>query len=227
MADVEKLVQVLAAPGRCREHRGGHRAQSGRHGGSGLDRRPRPRRRRRAAAASSPRAIPKPSQRKPGKSHTAQFLGEFLQRARRSLARSRAVISMPATSLLSFRSPWLRPGERSPPRIRRRAARADRRRHSGPLGGRRLHRAFWRGHLGTGVAIFALAHGLLLIWWKSLRPSNDRDWADDVAQTVGGTIDGGVVTLDKVRDFEWRSSSDYTPRWTRAATTLRNCIRST
>ena len=74
--------------------------------------------------------------------------------------------------------------------------------------------AFWCGHLGTGVAIFALAHGLLLIWWKSLRPSNDREWADDVAQTVGGTIDGGVVTLDKVRDFEWRSSSDYTPRWT-------------
>jgi len=74
--------------------------------------------------------------------------------------------------------------------------------------------AFWCGHLGTGVAVFALAHGLLLIWWRSLRPSNDREWADDVAQTVGGKIDGNVVTLDKVRDFEWRSNSDYTPRWT-------------
>jgi len=74
--------------------------------------------------------------------------------------------------------------------------------------------AFWCGRLGTGVATFALAHGLLLIWWKSLRPSNDREWANDVAQTVGGTIDGSVVTLDKVRDFEWRSNTDYTPRWT-------------
>jgi hypothetical protein len=73
--------------------------------------------------------------------------------------------------------------------------------------------AFWCGRLGTGVAAFALAHGLLLIWWKSLRPSNDREWADDVARTVGGKIDGNVVTLDKVRDFEWRSNSDYTPRW--------------
>ena len=88
--------------------------------------------------------------------------------------------------------------------------------------------AFWCGHLGTGVAIFALAHGLLLIWWKSLRPSNDREWADDVAQTVGGTIDGDVVTLDKVRDFDWRSSYRLYAALDRAQ--LRpcaTCIRST
>jgi hypothetical protein len=75
--------------------------------------------------------------------------------------------------------------------------------------------AFWCGHLGTAVAAFALAHGLLLIWWKSLRPSNARDWAGEVAQTVGGKVEGSVVTLDKVRNFEWRSNSDYTPRWVR------------
>ncbi len=74
--------------------------------------------------------------------------------------------------------------------------------------------AFWCGRLRTGVVVFALAHGLLLIWWRSLHPSSDREWADDVAQTVGGKIDGSVVTLDKVRDFEWRSNSDYTQRWT-------------
>ncbi len=73
--------------------------------------------------------------------------------------------------------------------------------------------ALWCGHLETGAAVFAVAHGLLLIWWRNLRPSNDREWADDVAQTVGGKIDGSVVTLDKVRNFEWRSNSDYTPRW--------------
>ena len=73
--------------------------------------------------------------------------------------------------------------------------------------------ALWRGHLGAGVAIFALAHGLFLIWWRSLRPSNHREWSDDVAQTVGGKLDGNVVTLDKVRDFVWRTNTDYTPRW--------------
>jgi hypothetical protein len=74
--------------------------------------------------------------------------------------------------------------------------------------------ALWCGHPGTGIAVFAVAHGLLLVWWQNLRPSNNREWADDVAQTVGGKIDGSVVTLDKVRDFEWRSNTDYTPRWT-------------
>jgi hypothetical protein len=74
--------------------------------------------------------------------------------------------------------------------------------------------AFWCARVWTGVAAFAVAHGLLLVWWRSLHPSSDRDWADDVAQTVGGKIDGSVVTLDKVRDFEWRSNSDYTQRWT-------------
>jgi hypothetical protein len=74
--------------------------------------------------------------------------------------------------------------------------------------------ALWCGRLETGVAAFALAHALLLLWWRSLLPSNDREWADDVAQTVGGKLEGSLVTLDKVRDFEWRSNSDYTPRWT-------------
>jgi hypothetical protein len=74
--------------------------------------------------------------------------------------------------------------------------------------------AFWCGYPGTALAAFAAAYGLLLIWWHRLRPSNDRPWADDVAQTVGGKIDGSVVTLDKVRDFEWRSNTDFTPRWT-------------
>jgi hypothetical protein len=74
--------------------------------------------------------------------------------------------------------------------------------------------ALWWGHLVTGVALFALAHGLLLIWWRRLSPSNDRDWTDDVAETVSGKIDGNMVTLDKVRDFVWRSETDYTARWT-------------
>lgn len=73
--------------------------------------------------------------------------------------------------------------------------------------------ALWCGRPGSGIAILALAHGLLLLWWRSLRPSNHREWADDVAQTVGGTIDGTVVTLDKVRDFAWRTNTDYSPRW--------------
>src|SRR5580704_11007066 len=46
-----------------------------------------------------------------------------------------------------------------------------------------------------------------------IAPSNDRIWADDVAQMTAGTADGNRVTLRNVRNFEWRSDTDYTQRW--------------
>ena len=73
--------------------------------------------------------------------------------------------------------------------------------------------AVWSGWLAAGVLSFAAAYAALLIWWRSLRPSNDRDWADDVARVTHGTIEGNQVTLHNVRDFEWRTTADYTQRW--------------
>jgi hypothetical protein len=60
---------------------------------------------------------------------------------------------------------------------------------------------------------FAVAFGALLIWWQRIAPSNDRIWADDVAQMTTGTVDGTHVTLHNVRNFEWRSNTDYTQQW--------------
>ncbi|MRW85966.1 DUF4105 domain-containing protein [Pseudoduganella sp. FT26W] len=53
----------------------------------------------------------------------------------------------------------------------------------------------------------------LMAWWSTIKPSHDRVWADDVARMVTGKVDGGVVTLDLVRNFDWRSDTDYTVRW--------------
>ena len=73
--------------------------------------------------------------------------------------------------------------------------------------------AVWSGWLAPGVSAFAAGYAALLIWWRSLTPSNDRDWADDVARVAHGTIDGNQVILHNVRDFEWRTAADYTQRW--------------
>lgn len=64
----------------------------------------------------------------------------------------------------------------------------------------------------AGLA-FALGFAAVLTWWHTLRPSNDRIWADDVARTLAGEIVGESVVLHNVRNFEWRSNSDYVPRW--------------
>jgi Domain of unknown function (DUF4105) len=73
--------------------------------------------------------------------------------------------------------------------------------------------AVWAGWFASGVCAFAAAFAVLLIWWRSLSPSNDRDWADDVARVTHGTIEGNHITLYNVRNFEWRTAADYTQRW--------------
>jgi hypothetical protein len=50
-------------------------------------------------------------------------------------------------------------------------------------------------------------------WWSTITPSLNRIWADDVAQTVTGSLNGNFVTLSNIRNFEWRTPADYTPRW--------------
>ena len=50
-------------------------------------------------------------------------------------------------------------------------------------------------------------------WWQSLTPSHDRPWADDVARLLESTVDGDRLELRNVRAFEWRTETDYTPRW--------------
>ena len=61
--------------------------------------------------------------------------------------------------------------------------------------------------------VFGAATAALLMWWGALQPSHQRAWADDVAQLLEARIDGDHVQLKNVRNFEWRSETDYTPRW--------------
>ncbi|MGN6382643.1 MAG: Lnb N-terminal periplasmic domain-containing protein [Dyella sp.] len=63
------------------------------------------------------------------------------------------------------------------------------------------------------LAGYGLAMLVLLIWWWNIPPSNHRVWADDVAHLLRGEVHGHRVTLHNVRDFDWRSDSDYDARW--------------
>jgi hypothetical protein len=54
---------------------------------------------------------------------------------------------------------------------------------------------------------------IVLGWWLTLQPSNARDWQGDVAQTAWAEIDGDQVTIQNVRNFEYRTETDYTPHW--------------
>ncbi len=73
--------------------------------------------------------------------------------------------------------------------------------------------ALWQGRAGLAFVSFAIAFAILLIWWQRITPTNERLWADDVAQITHGGIEGSRVTLHNVRNFDWRSNSEYTQRW--------------
>lgn len=71
----------------------------------------------------------------------------------------------------------------------------------------------WQRNSGVAVVSYAAALGLVVLWWSSIQPLQHRVWADDVARQFTARVDGGTVTMENVRNFEWRSDSDYTPRW--------------
>ena len=63
------------------------------------------------------------------------------------------------------------------------------------------------------VALYGVCFSAVFGWWATLQPSNDRAWADDVARTTTGTVEGDRLVMRNVRNFVWRSDSDYEPRW--------------
>ena len=71
---------------------------------------------------------------------------------------------------------------------------------------------FVRGKLLKLGIIFA-ACALVALWWLTLKPSNDRPWQSDVAQTAWAEINGDEITIHNVRNCDYRTETDFTPHW--------------
>jgi hypothetical protein len=69
---------------------------------------------------------------------------------------------------------------------------------------------FRKGRFRLGVVIIFAA---VIGWWFTLSPSNDREWLGDVARTASAEINGDLVTIHNVRNFDYRTETDYSPRW--------------
>ena len=66
----------------------------------------------------------------------------------------------------------------------------------------------WRA-FGAYLALFMA----LVVWWRGIEPSNERDWQADVAVLSRATIEGDAVTVHNIRNFDYRSETDYTPAY--------------
>ena len=63
------------------------------------------------------------------------------------------------------------------------------------------------------VIIVLAAFLVVATWWNLIPPRNDRDWYPDVARLPRATIEGNRLTIENVRNFAYRTETDYTPRW--------------
>ena len=54
---------------------------------------------------------------------------------------------------------------------------------------------------------------LVLLWFLSISPSFDRPWRPEVAVMPRAIIDGERVRLTGFRNFDYRSTDDFTVRW--------------
>jgi hypothetical protein len=70
-------------------------------------------------------------------------------------------------------------------------------------------------HRGQRFAlpVFAVALAAIGVWWGGLRPSNERAWQPEVARLAYATVDGDMVTVHNIRNFDYRTETDFTPAY--------------
>ena len=65
----------------------------------------------------------------------------------------------------------------------------------------------------TLAVLFVLRLMIAVRRFKLEQPMNERNWVNDNAQLTRVAIDGNTAHMVNVRDFHWRSTTDYDERW--------------
>jgi hypothetical protein len=71
------------------------------------------------------------------------------------------------------------------------------------------------------LAGFVVVFGLIVAWWLRIPASNDRDWQPEVAVTPWAEIDAERVTIHGIRNFDYKTETEFVPRWEDRAYDLR------
>ena len=72
---------------------------------------------------------------------------------------------------------------------------------------------FLAGGRGWASPVLAVLLVLVLGWWVLLPASQDRAWMADVARPPEATVQGSSLTIRNVRNFSYRSETDFDENW--------------
>ncbi|MEO5925681.1 MAG: DUF4105 domain-containing protein [Bryobacteraceae bacterium] len=70
----------------------------------------------------------------------------------------------------------------------------------------------WRNRV-PGLLLWISSLALVVGWWLSIAPSNDRPWQQDVEKLPLATVDGNQVTIHNLRNFDYQTETQYVSRW--------------
>jgi hypothetical protein len=71
----------------------------------------------------------------------------------------------------------------------------------------------WLRPARRALALWGVGFLAIILWWNTLKPSNDRDWQPDVTRLAWAEVHGDQLTLHNVRNFDYRSETDFTSRY--------------
>lgn len=72
----------------------------------------------------------------------------------------------------------------------------------------------WRlGSRGMALGALAVLCVGMFVWMRTVQPSRTRDWAPDLVRAARAEVQGSRVTLHDIRDFRYRSTSDWDASW--------------
>jgi len=71
----------------------------------------------------------------------------------------------------------------------------------------------WVRPCRRAVAVFLAGFGVVLLGWLSIPARNDRIWQPEVAVLPFATFEGDLVTVHNIRNFDYRTETDFTPAY--------------
>ena len=78
---------------------------------------------------------------------------------------------------------------------------------------KQLDPSIWLKRFYHGLFVYFIALLVVFVWWQTIEPKQNLAWAEDVSRTLHVEQRGNIVTLHNVRNFDWRTETDFSPRW--------------